>query len=167
MSRREEVDGSIETILDSPHYDNYEDMWHAVLPITRTLADEVDALRKENERIKQNHGCARHQNTTQFCVEVAGRDAVITKLLVMLEPKGNEPKRSHFSPTQFNAGLYAELHGNWQSRKALHARACEIAGRKSNACKRCAGTGITERLVSPRYRQNEVCGTCNGTGRKE
>jgi septal ring factor EnvC (AmiA/AmiB activator) len=35
---------------------------------TKLLA-EIESLKKENARIKANHGCARQQRTTQFCAE--------------------------------------------------------------------------------------------------
>lgn len=87
MSRREEVEAEMGKVW--AHRNLHEVPIH-LNQLARTLADEVDELRKENERIKQNHGCARHQHTTQFCTEAAQRDAVITKLLAMLEP-GGEP----------------------------------------------------------------------------
>lgn len=150
MRRREEVEKEI-VWIESGGWDTEREQWPQV---ARTLADEVDALRKENERIKQNHGCARHQNTTQFCVEVAERDAVITKLLAMLEPGEKHPKWGHgicescgwhgcFSLFVGRAG--GELQDDDESLCPvcedtvqdvdrsiyvnLYARACEIAGR--------------------------------------
>jgi sirohydrochlorin ferrochelatase len=49
MSRREEVDQAL-SVIDWK-YDDYEGNWYAVLPLARTLADEIDALRTENERL--------------------------------------------------------------------------------------------------------------------
>jgi hypothetical protein len=49
MSRREEVDQAL-SVIDWK-YDDYEGNWYAVLPLARTLADEIDALREENERL--------------------------------------------------------------------------------------------------------------------
>lgn len=115
MRRREEVEAKIIS-ADGEYCDGAWIGPESLRYLARTLADEVDALRKENERIKQNYGCARHQNTTQFCVEVAERDAVITKLLAMLEP-GEKPD-------------YPDARmAVWKAKRAFHARACEIAGR--------------------------------------
>ena len=38
----------------------------------------------EIERIKQNHGCARHQGTTQFCAEAVALQNEIAELLGLL-----------------------------------------------------------------------------------
>jgi len=105
MSRREEVDKALADI-DWANED-YEGNWYAVLPLARTLADEIDGLRMAQ-------GCTRGQRTTQYCAEAADRDRVIGELLAMLKPHGSAVANT--GPALLD-------------RNEIYARACAIAGR--------------------------------------
>lgn len=112
-TRREEVDREIARLQ------KLEAWGDSSATLARTLADEVDTLRAENERIKKS---AEYQNVTNFALAVAGRDAVITKLLAMLKP-GVSPPKSHTSCDCVECRCH-------KINEERHARACEIAGRK-------------------------------------
>lgn len=63
----------------------------------RQLVAKITALEAENERIRANHGCARNQNTTQFCAEavdahkrIAALEADKARLLSVLVPVTDE-----------------------------------------------------------------------------
>jgi hypothetical protein len=46
---------------------------------------EIERLKAECEHIKKNHGCAREQNTTQFCMEAVELQKKHDKLAKLLE----------------------------------------------------------------------------------
>lgn len=116
MSRRGEVDKKIEYMLDAPAH-QIDECLEESFAIARTLADEVDALRKENAHWEHVHGKAPKCAHLNCCAEAYAERAVITKLLAMLEP-GEKPDYP-------DARMAA-----WKTKRALYARACEIAGRK-------------------------------------
>jgi hypothetical protein len=60
----------------------------------------------------------------RLAAEVDARDEVIAEILAMLKP-GEMPKYCSFDFQH----KYRELYKEWQWKTALHARACEIAGR--------------------------------------
>lgn len=60
----------------------------------------------------------------RFRADVDARDEVIAEILAMLKP-GEMPKYCSFDFQH----KYRELYKEWQWKTALHARACEIAGR--------------------------------------
>lgn len=91
--------------------------------LTLTLADEVDELRGKLEDVRMNIGCARGQRTTQFCAEAAQRDAVIDKILAMMEP-GCGVLGTHVDDSTVSLSVE-----DWNLMERIHARACEIAGR--------------------------------------
>lgn len=95
MSRREEVEAKITLCANWGDLNRCRNLELAL----RTLADEVDALRAEK----------------------AERDAVITRLLAMLEP-GVAPPKSHEA-----CGCVECL--RHEINEGRYARACEIAGR--------------------------------------
>lgn len=110
MSRREEVDVTLGHLIRLEAADMACDL-------ARTLADEVDTLRAEKSRIASDFFEASAQR--------ASRDAVITKLLAMLEPTGLI--RMPGKPTAIAPETTVAIQAH---RTLLHARACEIAGRK-------------------------------------
>lgn len=57
----------------------------AALATLDELLAEVRVLQAENERLKQNHGCARGQRTTQWCGEAAETHAKLRELMAVLE----------------------------------------------------------------------------------
>ena len=120
MSRREEVDLEIAELDDSYSARTYTDGY---ADLARTLAAEVDELRGKLDDVRMNIGCARGQRTTQFCAEAAQRDAVIDKLLDLVEP-GRGVFGTHVDDSTISLSVE-----DWNLMERLHARACEIAGR--------------------------------------
>lgn len=64
--------------------------------------------------------------------EVDERDAIIDKLIAMLEP-GEKPTEPFPSASTFEHQSASIKRKLWVQKEAIHARACEIAGRKPNA----------------------------------
>lgn len=114
MSRREEVEAAIDDAYKQP------ECFHEakIRGLIFTLADEVDELRGKLDDVRMNIGCARGQRSTQFCAEAAQRDAVIGKLLAMLEQEtGDEPSVSYPEDPRL---------ARWQTVTDLYTRACAI-----------------------------------------
>lgn len=118
MSRREEVEKKLADI-DFANSD-YEGNCHAVRPLARTLADEVDSLRASLTALGEKATRYEHEREVNAGL-VAERDAVITKLLEMLEP-GVAPPKSHQACSCFDCRQHEISEGRYN-------RAIEIAGR--------------------------------------
>lgn len=88
--------------------------------------EEVEATWDHWGCVKTNTevcGLALEQART-LAADVDARDEVIAEILAMLKP-GEMPKYCSFDFQH----KYRELYKEWQWKTALHARACEIAGR--------------------------------------
>ena len=81
--------------------------------LTRTLAAEVDELRRKIDDIRSGSALRACRS------EASKRGAIITKLLVMMKP-GTKPKIDRCNDDTWHS---------WQQLDRLYARACEIAGR--------------------------------------
>lgn len=119
MTRREEVEKEWLNIYEN--YPRFE--MEPYRSYALTLADEVDALR--GQLLALGKKAIRYENEREINAGlVAERDAVITKLLAMLEP-GSGSFGTHVDDS--TVSLSAE---DWSLMERIHARACEIAGRK-------------------------------------
>jgi hypothetical protein len=132
MSRREEVEASIHRfskwLRDAGTIEAFS---RRHKDLARTLADEVDALR--GHRLALGKKTTRYENEREINAGlVADRDAIIDKLLAMLEP-GKKPNYMDpkYNPSKMPPLTEYNLDCIWHGmRKQAHARACEIAGRK-------------------------------------
>ena len=118
MSRREEVEKDI-TWIESGGLDAELEQWPA---LARALAVEVDGLR--GQLLALGKKATRYENEREINAGlVVERDAVITRLLAMLEP-GRGVFGTHVDDSTVSLSV-----DDWNLMERIHARACEIAGR--------------------------------------
>jgi hypothetical protein len=122
LTRREEVEEFIRTACNG--CDDGMEHASALEDQCRLLALEVDALQASFDALARK--------ATSLENDRAERDAVINKLLVMLDPiKKPNYMDSKYNPsrmpplTEYNLDCMC-----YEIRKQSHSRACEIAGRK-------------------------------------
>lgn len=98
----------------------------------RTLAAEVDELRAKLDQVRSEVGCARGQQTTQFCAEAVEYKRRLDAVVKMLEP-GYKP--NHMDP-KYNPASRVSIYDAdrmvYDARHSVHARAVAIAEGRDN-----------------------------------
>lgn len=90
------TDISTQTLIDSlrEEYEQQARLYANDADHTLSLAaDRLEKLEEENKRIKMNHGCARHQQSTQYCQESVDIQAKLDKAnrsICLLAKAGHE-----------------------------------------------------------------------------